>query len=64
MTFDLYTIFLIVGVPAIAAVLLLTFGFCRMGSQCSREEEVEHELFCALEADLISNFNPERQSSH
>ena len=50
MTFDLYTMFLIVGVPAIAAVLILTFGFCRMGSQCSREEE--DQLAGALEGDL------------
>jgi hypothetical protein len=37
MTFDLYTMFLIVGC-------------CRMGSQCSREEEAQ--IACALEGDL------------
>jgi bacteriorhodopsin len=63
MTHDPYMLFLMFGVPALA-ITFLVYGMCRMGSQCSREEEVEHELFCALEADLISNFNPEpRQSS-
>jgi hypothetical protein len=50
MSDTLYLIFLIVGVPAIAAVLLLTFGCCRMGGQCSREEEAQ--LAGALEGDL------------
>jgi hypothetical protein len=64
MTFDFYTYFLMFGVSAIAAILLLTFGFCRMGSIWSRREEQELDLICygAVEGAL-QDFNPERQSS-
>lgn len=49
MTFDLYTMFLIVGVPAIG-IASLVYCLCVKSGQCSREEE--SEIAGALEGDL------------
>jgi hypothetical protein len=64
MTFDLYTMFLIVGVPAIG-ITALVYCLCVKSGRCSREEEQELDLICygAVEGAL-QDFNPEtRQSS-
>lgn len=56
MTFDLYTIFLIVGVPAIAAVLLLTFGFCRMAASAAARKRPRS--LALLKATSLPTSNP------
>jgi hypothetical protein len=50
MTFDLYTMFLIVGVPAIG-IAALVYCLCVKSGQCSREEEEAVDQ-AALEGDL------------
>lgn len=58
-----YILLLIIGVPCIA-IAGLVLAICVTSGRCSRREEAEldHAVFCALEADL-RDFKPEPQSS-
>jgi hypothetical protein len=48
MTFDLYTYFLMFGVPG-SVITALVYCICVKSGQCSREEEIDD---AALEGDL------------